>query len=224
MEANTFIKGIGAGLLALSMTVGAASAATVFSDDFESPVNSQSWQVYQNFDSWATTSGTGIEIQANSAGVIKANSGTQYVELDSDSSRGGASGKPTNSSMTTKLDLDAGSYRVDWYYQPRTDDANDNTISVYLAGVGEDLFSTLLGTINKTTLTSTGWKMVSYFFTVDGMKNQYALTFRAEGTSNSLGGFIDDVSVAAVPVPAAGFLLIGALGGLAALRRRKTAA
>ena len=82
--------------------------------------------------------------------------------------------------------------------------ANDNTISVYLAGVGEDLFSTLLGTINKTTLTSTGWKMVSYFFTVDGMKNQYALTFRAEGTSNSLGGFIDDVSVAAVPVPAAG--------------------
>ena len=33
-----------------------------------------------------------------------------------------------------------------------------------------------------------------------------------------------DFRVSAVPVPAAGFLLVGALGGLAALRRRKKAA
>jgi hypothetical protein len=35
------------------------------------------------------------------------------------------------------------------------------------------------------------------------------------------GWDIDSVSVSAVPVPAAGLLLLGALGGLAALRRRK---
>jgi hypothetical protein len=225
-----FFKGIGAGLLAFSMTVGAASAATVFSDDFETPKNTRDWQVYVNFGDWATTSGSGIEIQTSGT-VVNARSGKQYVELDSDNERGGLSGKPKNSSMTTKLDLVAGSYRVDWYYQPRTDKAGDNTISVYLAGAGEGLFDNLLGTMSTVRTKFTDWVKVSYTFTVDGKKNKYALTFRAEGgpkwgnpDGNEYGGFIDDVSVAAVPVPAAGFLLFGALGGLVALRRRKSAA
>jgi hypothetical protein len=39
------------------------------------------------------------------------------------------------------------------------------------------------------------------------------------------GGIADiDLSIAAVPLPAGGLLLLGALGGLVALRRRKTAA
>lgn len=227
-----FFKGIGAGLLALSMTVGAASAATVFSDNFESPNNTMGWQVYKNFGSWATSSGSGIEIQTSGT-VVNARSGDQYVELDSDNERGGYSGQPKNSSMTTKLNLVAGSYLVEWYYQPRTDKAGDNTISVYLAGAGEGLFDNLLGTMSTVRTKFTDWVKVSYTFTVDGKKNQYALSFRAEGgpnggdpNGNEYGGFVEDVSVttAPVPVPAAGFLLLGALGGLVALRRRKLAA
>ena len=43
-------------------------------------------------------------------------------------------------------------------------------------------------------------------------------------TQGATGGFdVDAISVSAVPLPAAGFLLVGALGGLAALRRRKRA-
>jgi hypothetical protein len=44
------------------------------------------------------------------------------------------------------------------------------------------------------------------------------------GNSGPTGGFdVDSISVSPVPLPAGGLLLIGALGGLAALRRRKTA-
>jgi hypothetical protein len=41
------------------------------------------------------------------------------------------------------------------------------------------------------------------------------------GTNDGFG--IDAIKVAAVPVPAAGFLLLAGLGGLAAFKRRKSA-
>jgi hypothetical protein len=201
-----------------------AGAATIFSDSFESPSNTQNWQVYQTFGSWTTTSGTGIEIQTNgTVGGVSARTGDQYVELDSDTSRGGGSGT-TNSSMTTFLNLVGGTYLLEWYYQPRTTTAGSNNIGVYLAGASQGLLARPLGSISSTSTLTPDWVKVSYTFTVDGLDNLYALTFRAEGTSDSLGGYIDDVSVAPIPVPAAGFLLFGALGALAAVRRRKTAA
>lgn len=207
----------------IASMAGSVSAATVFSDDFENPVNGQNWQVYQNFGNWAATSGNGIEIQQTGAvGGVSARSGIQYVELDSDPSRGGVAGS-TNSSMTRTLNLSAGTYRVEWYYQPRTGTANDNTISAYIAGASQGLFDNLIGSMNTIRTAGTDWVKVTNLFTVDGTDNLYALTFRAEGTANRLGGFIDDVSVSQVPVPAAGLLLLAGLGSLAAFRRRKSA-
>jgi hypothetical protein len=49
---------------------------------------------------------------------------------------------------------------------------------------------------------------------------QYVPTSQVSSTDEF---YIDSISVAPVPVPAAGLLLLGALGGLAALRRRRTA-
>lgn len=62
-----------------------------------------------------------------------------------------------------------------------------------------------------------------------GVNYVTSFTVRASGTlfqDGFLGNdefSIKSVNVAAVPVPAAGLLLLGALGGLAALRRRKAA-
>jgi len=38
------------------------------------------------------------------------------------------------------------------------------------------------------------------------------------------GFSVDDIAVSVVPLPASALLLLGGLGGLAALRRRRTAA
>lgn len=48
-------------------------------------------------------------------------------------------------------------------------------------------------------------------------------TFTIDGISGAAGSAYD-IAISAVPVPAAGLLLLGGLGGLAALRRRKQAA
>lgn len=45
------------------------------------------------------------------------------------------------------------------------------------------------------------------------------LSFQNSGGDN-IGAVLTNVELAAVPVPAAGLMLIGALGGLALLRRR----
>jgi len=174
------------------------------------------WDIYAALPGWTKTgTGPGIEVQTDKAvGSTDALFGEHYVELDSTS----------NSSMRQTLSLSVGGYKLSFWFSPRAlrneqSTAETNGIRYSIAN--------LTGTIEGpggAAGTSVGvWTEITGLFTVLQAGN-YDLDFAAIGSSDSYGGFIDNVSVAPapVPLPAAGLLLIGAIGGLAALRRRRT--
>ena len=73
--------------------------------------------------------------------------------------------------------------------------------------------------VNETTSSLSDWMVYSVIYSAQSGFN--AIAFEAFGRDNSLGGFIDAVKVAEVPLPAALPLFGFGLAGLAAIRRRK---
>lgn len=203
---------------ALSLAGAPAVAVTVQNGSFESLAggvmthNGGSWQVYSSIPGWTTVSGRGIEVQSNATlGSIDAVDGTRYVELDSHPRRG------SNSTMQQMVDLVAGTYQLEFYYSPRTNRTNSNGIDY---AVGSLLSGSISGPGGGTSVGQ--WTLVSERFTVV-TAGSYALQFGAFGREDTLGGLIDDVSIAPVPLPAAlGFLLAG-LGALGLVRARRSA-
>jgi hypothetical protein len=127
--------------------------------------------------------------------------------------------------MTTVIGLLANTtYELSWYYQPRTNGLGDNLIEAFIAGPLQTLFANpRISFGDSQRVVGTTWVLITDRFTT-GSAGNYSLTFRAGGRENSLGGFVDNVSVAVVPLPAGGLLLLGGLGALAVAARRRRAA
>lgn len=213
-----------AAIAAALASFGVADAATIFTEGFEGPQIGRSWYVYDTFGQFVTVDGAGIEIQ-RSGTVVNAYEGHQYVELDSDFQVTPNPGEGANSAMAAFLNLDAGQqYTISFAYQPRTNRANDNGISVSVGsltdnGQGARSFDSrsLLGTVDGVRSQYGGWQVISMVFTAALGDN--ALMFAAGGRENELGGFLDDIKVAETPVPA-GIVLFGT--GLAAMFARRS--
>lgn len=145
----------------------------------------RTWSVFNSIDGWRTASGSGIEIQEGVAGT--AADGTSLVELDSHG----------NSGIQQTVETEAGQkYELSVQYSPRPGvPAASNGVEVWWNG---NKIDTIVG--EGVGLRNTQWRTLTY--QVDGNGAQGALEFRSIGTSDSLGGYVDNIQMFKLVTPA----------------------
>ena len=188
-----------------------AQAAPIFTSTFESvpggPTSDGAFTSVSEADGWTATSGV-IELQRRAAGSPAIDGGNVFVELDS----------TANSAMSRTIAA-AGSYTLSFLYSPRPGiPASSNGIDILLGGTLLDPPGTLTGAGGADTL----WSSYSVSFFANAGDT---LTFSAAGTSDSLGGYLDNISLSAVPEPGTWAMMIfgfGAVGGAMRSRRKAT--
>ncbi len=156
-------------------------------------------------DGW--TGNPTIELQNNVAGSPATppvgDGGQVFVELD------------TTGNSEMYRDIGAGTYSLSYLYSPRPGVGFDsNGIQVFLDGLE-------LSQISGIGLGQTSWSQINVGnITVTGTQR---LTFRANGNSDSLGGYIDNITLtAAVPEPSTWALFILGFGAIGATLRRRS--
>ena len=184
---------------------GAQASALVTNGSFENP-GVASWGIQSSILGW-TGGAYGIEIQPNGTlGGVSAFDGNQYVELDT----------TANSSMWQDLSTTASNtYTLSFAYMPRPDNAGgslSNMIEVFWGG-------SKLGTV--TGKSKLGPWLEVEFANLAALTPSTRLEFRAAGTSDSYGGFIDGVVVTAVPEPESYAMLLAGLGLIGVIARRR---
>lgn len=168
-------------------------------------VTGPSWDVWRDLSGW-NGSRQGIEVQSDrTLSFIDAQDGDHYIQLDT----------VGNSSMSQKLKLGMTKYVLSFFYSPVNLNAATNGIAYNLGRVvsGQVTVGTNGATVGV-------WTEIRTTFIIPRGGN-YDLTFAAIGTSDSVGGLIDNVTLTPIPLPAAGLMLLAALAGLGATRRRR---
>jgi len=117
--------------------------------------------------------------------------------------------------MATDILLTPSQYHLSFYYHARTNGNNDDN------GIQGYLNNSLIGEISKTTdEQDQTWELIDWTFDIDNTAT-YTLKFTAFGKDNTLGGFIDTVTLYQNPEPSTMLLFGFGLLGFARLTRKK---
>lgn len=193
-----------AGLTAV-LAVAQAQANIIVNGGFESPaISAGNYGIFTSIPGWTSTLGDGLELQNNAAGTPF--EGHNLMELDSNNNSN------ARQSIATTINQ---SYDLSFEYSPRPGISSaSNPVEVYFGG---NLIDTLTGVGAGNTV----WSLKQYTVVATGASS--VLEFRAVGTSDSLGGYIDDVKMDVSPVPEVSLpgVVFGAGFAAMALRRFK---
>ena len=131
--------------------------------------------------SWYSDETAGIELQ-RSGHVVPSHSGNYHMEMDTHPNTD--LGNVTNTVVSQDVTLSGGDYELSYWYRARTQTQDDNIVEVLLDGE-------IVATSNTTFST---WVQETVLLE-DVLPGEHTVSFRGAGRQNSLGGFIDDVSL-----------------------------
>ncbi len=175
----------------------------VSNGDFEEPVveTGAAWNIFATGTNWSTswrennTETPQLELQAGVNGWTPA-SGAQYAELDTDfdGPSGSTNGEAASTTIQQSIDTVPGeTYKVTYAFSPRPGTGvTENVLTRDWDGA-----STATHSADGTGRSDTNWTYHTEYVTADDLTS--TISFTDDGTANSRGTFLDNVSVRCMP-------------------------
>ncbi|MCX4193818.1 retention module-containing protein [Methylophaga sp. OBS1] len=183
-------------------------------EDFAPDLSGNNWTVVgegsgtiigNNGIEW-TVNAAGIEIQSGNAGGASASDGDVHAELDAHDSNG--DGGSTLTQLSTEVELPTSEATLSFDFQPRPSDVDgsdmsvslgDQTVNINVDGAGVIDFGSLpAGVTASQTSSAGGWTTITLTFTGLDTSSAQTLSFEGQGAANTLGAYIDNISLDAV--------------------------
>ncbi len=152
------------------------------------------WQVFPDASQthWTVENGAGLEIQ-NGGVAGDPHSGNQLAELDSH-------GQDSSSTISQTINTVPGQeYRLVFYYSPRPHrPAGDNTLGLELEVIAGSDGPIFTDTIMENAVGDSNTVWTEYTYNFKAVSSLTTIKFSDEGTENTLGGYLDDISIKAL--------------------------